>query len=135
MLPHSPTPTTFKNLFRIGLTTLFFTLVTWSWMGWKGVFSFFPLWALFEVYFRVRARSQIPCPHCGFDPYLFMVDTKLAKKEVESFWRDRFRQKGIPYPGDTVHEQIQEFEDGDESVEESAEREDGAESQEKNNVN
>jgi hypothetical protein len=38
------------------------------------------------------------CPQCGFDPFLYMVDVKRARNEVETHWRRKFAEKNIPYP-------------------------------------
>jgi hypothetical protein len=73
-------------------------LLTWTFFQWKGLVSFIPFWCIFEVIYRTRARATIYCKSCGFDPYLFLVDTELAKKEVDGHWRKKFEEKGIPYP-------------------------------------
>jgi hypothetical protein len=82
----------------MGLTAAFFTLVTWQWFTWKGVVSFVPLWVIFEAVYRARVRVAMRCPHCGFDPYLYLVDVNRARTEIESHWRKKFAEKGIPYP-------------------------------------
>jgi hypothetical protein len=38
------------------------------------------------------------CPQCGFDAFLYMVDVKRARAEVEAHWRKKFAEKGVPYP-------------------------------------
>ena len=57
-----------------------------------------PFWAIFEVIYRWRTRALLPCKECGFDPYLYLIDPELAKKEVEDYWKKKFDDKGIPYP-------------------------------------
>ena len=54
----------------------------------------------FEGYYRSRVRIALSCPHCGFDPYLYLTDVKRARQEIEAYWRKKFAEKGIPYPGD-----------------------------------
>jgi len=83
---------------QIGLTSVMFTVICWNWLGWKGVFSFFPFWTLFEFVYRWRMRGLLPCPKCGFDPYLFLMDEDKAKSEIESHWRKKFAERGIPFP-------------------------------------
>lgn len=61
----------------------------WSWMGVKGVFLFFPVWAVFEFVYRARARQSLVCPYCGFDPYLYKYDVKLAREKVKKFFADK----------------------------------------------
>lgn len=102
-LPERPAPGSLKNLARIALTTVFFTTVGWPIFGLKGLFAFFPFWAVFELVYRLRTRAALACPNCGFDPFLFMDDVSRAKTEVEAFWRAKFKEKGIPYPEKNQH--------------------------------
>jgi hypothetical protein len=75
-------------------------IATWKWMSWKGIVSFVPFWTIFELGYRWKMRAALGCPQCGFDPYLFLVDAKWARKEIEAHWRKKFAEKGIPYPGE-----------------------------------
>lgn len=83
---------------QIALTAVFLTMVTWPWLAGKGWVSVFPLWVGFEAIYRVRARAQLHCDDCGFDPYLYLVDAQRAKTEIEAHWRKKFAERGIPYP-------------------------------------
>jgi hypothetical protein len=83
---------------QVGLTSIIFMLATWSWFEWKGIVSFLPLWTLFEVIYRARVRAALACGHCGFDPYLYLIDVPRAREVVENHWRKKFAEKGIPYP-------------------------------------
>ena len=96
-IPYQPKPVR-RHYIQIGLTAAFFTLVTWQWFTWKGIISFLPLWTGFEVFYRSRVRGALSCPHCGFDPYLYLVDVKRARTEIEVHWRKKFAEKGIPFP-------------------------------------
>ncbi len=100
-IPFQPRPG-FKHLFQIGLTSVVFMLATWSWFEWKGIVSFFPLWTLFEMVYRSRVRAALACNHCGFDPYLYLIDLPRAREVVENHWRKKFAEKGIPYPEKNV---------------------------------
>lgn len=100
-LPCPPQPSGRKHGLQIGLTAAIFTLVTWHWFAWKGFVSFFPMWVAFEAIYRTKVRGTLNCSHCGFDPYLYMVDVKRARNEVESHWKAKFAEKGIPYPDGT----------------------------------
>ncbi|MEK7690943.1 MAG: hypothetical protein AAB425_07970, partial [Bdellovibrionota bacterium] len=92
-----PTPSP-RQIFQVFLTAVFFMICTWPWFGWRGIISFVPFFAAFEIYHRTRVRMQMTCPDCGFDPYLYLTDVPRARKEVESHWRKKFVEKGIPYP-------------------------------------
>ncbi|MGK5081851.1 hypothetical protein WDW37_01000 [Bdellovibrionota bacterium FG-1] len=96
-IPCQPQPTA-RHYAQMALTAAFFTLLTWYWFSWKGMVSFIPFWIIFEAIYRGRVRVAMRCPHCGFDPYLYLVDVKLARQEVESHWRKKFADKGVPYP-------------------------------------
>ena len=65
------------------------TLALWGWAGSKGLFLILPVWAAFEFIYRARARQSLICPHCGFDPYVYKHDVKLARRKVEQFFAQR----------------------------------------------
>ncbi len=98
-IPCHPRPGTPKHFAQIALTAAFFMLLTWPWFTWKGIVSFVPFWLIFETIYRARVRVVVACPHCGFDPFLYLNDVKRARAEMETHWRKIFAAKGIPYPG------------------------------------
>ncbi len=83
---------------QIALTSFFVTLLTWNWLEWKGIISFLPLWTVFEITYRIRMRIALGCPHCGFDPYLYLNDEEKAKQGIEQHFRKLYKDKGIPFP-------------------------------------
>jgi hypothetical protein len=93
-----PDPGRLENYARVALCSVVFTIAGWQWFTWKGIVSFVPFWAAFEVFHRARMRTLMACPHCGFDPYLYLADVKLARQEIEDHWRRKFAEHGIPYP-------------------------------------
>lgn len=95
-----PQPWRMTNVLRVALTSLAFTLATWPWFEWKGIVSFVPFWGIFEFAYRTRVRASLACPYCGFDPFLYMIDVKKARLEIETYWRKKFEEKGLAYPGD-----------------------------------
>ncbi len=97
-------PYTGMNVLRVALATGMFTIAMYSWLEWKGVVAFLPIWIVFETVHRLKFRSALGCPHCGFDACLYMSDAKRARQEVEDYWRRVFRQKGVPFPGDPLPE-------------------------------
>lgn len=98
-IPFQPKPEP-RHFVQIGLAAAFFTLVTWPWFTWKGIVSFVPFWLIFETFYRGLVRVAVACPHCGFDPFLYMHDAKRARVEIEAHWRKKFTEKGIPFPGE-----------------------------------
>ena len=99
-MAQGPNPGQAKHFVQIGLTTAMVTLMTWQLFEWKGIVSFIPIWIVFETLYRLRVRAQMTCSQCGFDPFLYLTDTTRARGEVEAFWRTRFKERGIAYPGD-----------------------------------
>jgi hypothetical protein len=97
-LPFVPRPVSPIHLVRMGLATVFVTLVLWEWFGIKGMLSAFPIWAAFELVYRLRIRSFMACTTCGFDPYLYKSNLPGARAEIEAHWRKKFAEKGVPYP-------------------------------------
>jgi hypothetical protein len=97
-IPFRPRPGSARHIVQILLSTAFLALLSWKWLGWKGVVFFFPLWSIFEVFYRWRVRGVLACSVCGFDPYLYLIDEKWARREIESHWKKKFAERGIPYP-------------------------------------
>lgn len=95
----APRPTA-KHFMQMVVTTVFVMTVLWPWTHWKGAVFFVPIWVTFELIFRIRTRAALICGNCGFDPNLYLIDPKRARSDVEAFWRKKFAEKGIPYPGD-----------------------------------
>jgi hypothetical protein len=89
---------------QVGLTAIFFMLVAWPIFNWKGIVSFLPIWLVFETVYRMKTRSALLCPHCGFDPILYLSDAPKARAEITAHWRKKFAEKGIPFPGDPLPE-------------------------------
>lgn len=78
-----------SHYLRLTLFSAFVTLCLWPYFSFKGFFFSVPVWALFEFYYRARARQSLICPQCGFDPYLYKYDVKLARSRMEQFWSDK----------------------------------------------
>jgi hypothetical protein len=97
-LAHHPDPGRLANYVRVALCAAVFTIAAWRWFEWKGIVSFVPFWAIYELYYRTRIRGVLACPHCGFDPYLYLVDSQLARQEIEKHWKKKFAEHGIPFP-------------------------------------
>jgi hypothetical protein len=96
-VPYRPKPG-LKHYAQIGLTAVVFMMLTWNWFDWKGLVAFIPIWVIFETIYRARVRAALNCENCGFDPILYLVDTKRARREIEAHWQKKFEEKGIPYP-------------------------------------
>lgn len=77
---------TWVNYVQISMLTVVTTLALSPLMEWKGVFSIFVFWAIFEYAKRSLYRKEIPCPHCGFDASWYQRDVKVARQKVKEFW-------------------------------------------------
>jgi hypothetical protein len=95
-LPYRPQPGGIRHFFQVGLTAAVFTCITWKWFHWKGIVSFVPFWMIFEFFYRSRTRAALSCPHCGFDPVLFMVDAQRARHEIEAHWQRKLGETQGP---------------------------------------
>lgn len=99
-VPFRPKPGGFRHYSQVAITAAFFTAVCWPTFGIKGVISFVPFWIIFEAVYRGRVRALLACSQCGFDPFLYMTDVGRARDEIRTFWRGKFAEKGVPFPGD-----------------------------------
>lgn len=85
---------TLKHYLQIMIVTAFVSLLLYPLMGFEGLFSFFAVWAGFEIGIRASFRKEIPCPHCGFDASWYKKDITVAKKLVDEFWATRKIEEG-----------------------------------------
>ena len=64
-LPFHPDIGGWRDHFRVGLTAATFTVATWPWIEWKGIVSYVPFWAAYEIWHRIRLRRRGPGPGGG----------------------------------------------------------------------
>ena len=79
---------TILNYCQIILLTGLSTAAFWTWAGFNGLFTFFPILMAFEAIRRMLFSRDIPCPHCGFDASWYKRDVNVARKIVEDFWKN-----------------------------------------------
>ena len=53
------------------------------------ILFFFVYLVLAEVFVLIRWRMHLVCPHCGFDPALYMKNNELAAEKVKGFLEKR----------------------------------------------
>lgn len=90
---------------QVGITAILISALSahfLPWIGWKAIVSFVPLWIGFETVYRAKIRASVACGQCGFDPFLYLADTKMARTAVRDHWRKKFEEKGIPFPEETL---------------------------------
>ncbi|MBI4925694.1 MAG: hypothetical protein HY843_07200 [Bdellovibrio sp.] len=81
-----------KHYVQVGLTSAVFTLLTWPVFSWKGLVSFIPFWMVFEIFYRIKIRALVGCPHCGFDPYLFLSHEEKAKQQMKDHLEKKYEK-------------------------------------------
>lgn len=78
-----------KHYFQMIIVAVFTSMILFPLMQWNGIFSFFVIWACFELGIRLAFRKEIPCPHCGFDASWYKKDINVARKLVKDFWKEQ----------------------------------------------
>ena len=78
-----------RHYVALGILGLFIAAASQPWLGYRGGMLILPVWAGFEFLYRARARQSLICSRCGFDPYLYKYDVKLARDKVERFWAEK----------------------------------------------
>ncbi len=78
-----------KHYISLSVFAIIVTLILFPFFGYKGVFVNLPFWGVFEFIYRARARQSLICPHCGFDPYLYKHDVKLARQKMDEFFEEK----------------------------------------------
>jgi hypothetical protein len=81
---------------RLVLLTICLEVGLWPLFGLKAGFLIFPVWAIFEFWYRAKARQSLICHRCGFDPYLYKYDVKLARDKVARHWADKKTPESVP---------------------------------------
>jgi hypothetical protein len=94
------------HFLQITFLTSVTSIVFYPMTGLKILPIFFLYWSLFEIMVRVRFKSEIPCPHCGFDATWYKKDVRIAREKVKQFWERK----------NTVEEPEQSIEDEKEVV-------------------
>lgn len=67
------------------------TAMVLVWQDWDARASILFVVFLFvaEVFVQFRWRTSIPCPHCGFDPIVYLRDPQEACRRVRSRLEER----------------------------------------------
>ena len=95
-----------RHYFQVAVAAAFFTALFWPVFDLKGLVSFIPMWMCFEAVYRIRARARLVCDECNFDPSLYLVDSKLAREQVDEHFKKKFAELGIPFPEPTKDKRV-----------------------------
>jgi len=85
-LTFRPTP---KHYVQLGITSVFFMLLTYPFIGLRSFPCIFFFWMILELGLRVAFKKEVPCPYCGLDVTLYLKDVRVAKQKVQQFWADK----------------------------------------------
>ena len=78
-----------KNYLHIFMITVVLVMCLYPVMQLNSVWVFFAVWGVYECILRMLFRKQVACPHCGFDVSWYRKDVKVARKQVEEFWKNK----------------------------------------------
>ncbi len=87
-----------KYFLQILLTTLALSAVFYPWFKLKGLMLIVPISIVFEVFSRLKYRTELICNVCHFDPVLYKVDPVKAARQVKDVWIKKYEEKGLPIP-------------------------------------
>lgn len=90
-----PEKITWQHHLGLAVCTIVFTALAWPLFAMKGLFFFFLFWALFEFGLRMRKRDALICRACGFDPFLYKVDVRLARNALQKHWQGRIEKENL----------------------------------------
>jgi len=74
-----------KHYLQILLLIVAFSLMTYSFLGVRVLFSIPVIWGFFEIIHKSLYRKDSKCQYCGFDPTWYKKDIKVARTQVEQF--------------------------------------------------
>jgi len=78
-----------RNYLHIFMITVILVMCLYPVMKLNAVWLFFVVWGVYECILRMLFRKQVACPHCGFDVSWYRKDVKVARKQVEEFWKNK----------------------------------------------
>lgn len=84
-----------KHHLSLAVFTIVFAAVAWPLFELKGVFFYLLFWAVFEFALRLGKRHALVCRGCGFDPFLYKVDVKLARNALKKHWQGRIEKENL----------------------------------------
>lgn len=61
------------------------TFALWGGPDLRSLLIFTSLAFVMQVFLRLRYRESVKCPHCGFDPILYLQNSEQAAEKVKSF--------------------------------------------------
>jgi cell division protein FtsW (lipid II flippase) len=81
------------HFFQIGIASFFFVTMGWHRFGIKGCLIFFVFFFFYELIYRIRTRSHLQCPFCGFDPIVFMTNKEKGLQKVKDHYEQNLKKE------------------------------------------
>ncbi len=75
----------FVNILQALGVALALSYILWGRLSPKGIPIFVMTLILLEIAIVIRARVESTCPHCGFDPVLYVRNRELACEKVKRY--------------------------------------------------
>jgi hypothetical protein len=86
---------TWRHQAQLVVLTLAVTVLTYPWIS-LACLSLYPIfWAGFEIFYRLRKRQALVCESCGFDPFLYKQDIKVARQALKRHWESRITKENL----------------------------------------
>jgi hypothetical protein len=84
-----------KHHAQMTVLTLTTMILGWPLFGLKSASFYLFYWTLFELFYRARKRVALVCESCGFDPFLYKVDVRKARKALKEHWQTKIDKEGL----------------------------------------
>jgi hypothetical protein len=71
------------------LISIMFMWSIWQRLEPRGIFIFIVVQVFIELVIHFRWRLSLTCPHCGFDPLIYLKDQNRAAEKVKNYLERR----------------------------------------------
>ena len=86
---------TLVNILAAVVTSTILMLATWQTMDLRVIPIFAIVLGLAEIFIQIRWRLGVVCPHCGFDPVLYIRSHQKAETKVKNHLEQRKKTPAI----------------------------------------
>ena len=85
------------NLLLCALVAVAMGFIVWNQFDPKTLIIFAGILIMSEIFIKIKWRFSMVCPHCSFDPILYLKDHKKAADRVK-IHLDGYKEKNIENP-------------------------------------
>lgn len=79
----------FSDVFLSALTSVVIMMLVWHGIDARVLMIFVWLLSACEFFIQIRWRLSLPCPHCAFDPLIYLKDQARAAEKVKAHLEKR----------------------------------------------